>query len=293
MQHDLLTKGTISDLDFAYVNAYAYNPEYESWMSVPHLFHTNYHGSDDGHPEVFDGYYKDTLTPAIADTTIRKVTPYSNITDFLRNANPKYGARNSYTTFTHQPSREFEGKMLEIFKDEVLKLAKHNVSGLFPVMVWQPLYNSAFQHVSTANQNALGFTRDDAKNGPLHIFLLPFSWTNAEDDKIVEPVIKSIMSRGEALAKQMGVYHPWKYLNYAEGWQDVTAGYQGVNGDNLSWLRRVQKEYDPEGIYVKGGLAGGFFKFNDKEEGAGQKMVEDVKKVVQKMMPKKKNHDEL
>ena len=77
----------------------------------------------------------------------------------------------------------------------------------------------------------------------------------------IHSVIREFLGKGETLAKELGIYHPYKYVNYAEGFQDVVSGY---GEENVKGLQKVQRKYDPEGIYAKGGFAGGLFKLNDK-----------------------------
>ena len=76
------------------------------------------------------------------------------------------------------------------------------------------------------------------------------------------------MEKAEAEAKRRGLWHRFKYANYAEEGQDVWGGY----GDK-KWLVELQRRVDPEGVFAEGGLAGTGFKLgkkglgNVKEEG--------------------------
>jgi hypothetical protein len=103
--------------------------------------------------------------------------------------------------------------------------------------------------------NCLGLKASDA---PLLIysFTIRFSSTEAGgEDKFVEEAGKRIVDRSIAVAKEMGFYHPYTYLNYADVRQDVFAGY---GQENRQRLREVQEKWDPEGVFGKRLNPGGF-----------------------------------
>ena len=58
-----------------------------------------------------------------------------------------------------------------------------------------------------------------------------------------------------ALAKEMDMYHPYIYQNYANQSQDVFGGY---GKENKKRLLDVQGKYDPERLF--GRLQPGYFK---------------------------------
>lgn len=80
-------------------------------------------------------------------------------------------------------------------------------------------------------------------------------WVKAEDDTAVQDAFTNFMDRSVALAKDMGLHHPWIYQNYANISQDVFGGY---GEDNRQKLRDIQGKYDPERIFAK--LQPGYFK---------------------------------
>jgi hypothetical protein len=96
----------------------------------------------------------------------------------------------------------------------------------------------------------------------MNLLLTPWTWDNAEDDEFCFGVMKEIITKGETWAKELGVYHPYIYKNYAGIWQDVLGGY---GEESLDWLKKVQREYDPEGVFVKGNFGSGDFKLATKE----------------------------
>lgn len=73
-------------------------------------------------------------------------------------------------------------------------------------------------------------------------------WDNQEDDEIVHVAMGRFIDRSVALGKEMKLYHPFIYQNYAHGSQDVFAGYGEKNGKRL---REIREKYDPEGVFSK------------------------------------------
>jgi hypothetical protein len=80
-------------------------------------------------------------------------------------------------------------------------------------------------------------------------------WDRAEDDAIIQESFTKFMDRSVALAKDMGLHHPWIYQNYANISQDVFAGY---GAENRQRLKDIQGKYDPERMFAK--LQPGYFK---------------------------------
>ena len=66
---------------------------------------------------------------------------------------------------------------------------------------------------------------------------------------------KRFTDRATAMGKEKGVYHEYKYMNYASKNQDVFAGY-GV--ENRRRLREIQLKYDPKDVFHR--LQAGYFK---------------------------------
>lgn len=80
-------------------------------------------------------------------------------------------------------------------------------------------------------------------------------WNNAADDDAVNAAVNRFFDKTVALAKEKGLLHPWIYPNYANKGQDV---YAGFGEENRKKLKKIQKKYDPEGIFDK--LQPGYFK---------------------------------
>lgn len=61
----------------------------------------------------------------------------------------------------------------------------------------------------------------------------------AADDEAVRTISHNIFARCEALAKEHGMWHPFRYINYADKEVDAFAGY---GEEKREWLRKVKKE---------------------------------------------------
>jgi hypothetical protein len=87
------------------------------------------------------------------------------------------------------------------------------------------------------------------------VLTVTFAWKNIEDDHAVHTAEKNIVDRLTSTAKEMGLHHRYIYQNYANISQDVFAGY---GEENRKKLLKIQKKYDPEGVFSR--LQPGYFK---------------------------------
>lgn len=168
---------------------------------------------------------------------------------------------------TFSPSIELTTLLTTIFRDSVASVAQ--IDSILPCLVLQPLTARTISLMSKNGGNALGL---DSTTGPLVILSTSWKWKHAADDAANYAAHSNFIARAEAAAKKMGLWHRFKYANYAEESQDVWGGY---GEESLRRLKRVQSEVDPDGVFVRTGLAGGGFKLNEevvveKEKGRGR-----------------------
>ena len=178
----------------------------------------------------------------------------------IYDSNPPPGKRNLYVSFSYTPSRELDEKMTTLLYDTLIPKIK-NVSGIAPTVVMQPIF--ANQQRKKRGGNALNLAVEDDAAKAMNLVLLPWTWDNASDDELITATIKEAIEHGETWAKELGVYHPYIYANYAGPWQDIWRGY---GEENVRELKKLQRRYDPQGIFTRGGLCGGGFKLNGKDE---------------------------
>lgn len=82
-----------------------------------------------------------------------------------------------------------------------------------------------------------------------------WEWSSADDDDAVLAGIKAVLDQSVAAAKKKGLYHPFKYMNYAAADQGPI---QSFGAKNVEFLKRVRNVYDAEGVFTK--LVPGGFK---------------------------------
>jgi hypothetical protein len=102
--------------------------------------------------------------------------------------------------------------------------------------------------------NSLGFGPDETPEKDLIFLKIIFTFEDAAATEGFEEALKDLVGSIEALAKEEGVYHRYKYLNFAASFQDPLASY---GAEEVEMLRRVARKYDPAGVFqtqVPGGF---------------------------------------
>jgi hypothetical protein len=115
----------------------------------------------------------------------------------------------------------------------------------------QPIPPAISSKSAPQSGNVLGI---DPAEGALVLCLLSASWIDPADDDLINTVGKRLIEQVDTASKARGVYHPFKYLNYAAQWQDPIGGYGEAN---MKKLCAASKKYDPLRIFQKA-VPGGF-----------------------------------
>lgn len=113
------------------------------------------------------------------------------------------------------------------------------------VVVVQPFWNEGFKMA------ALGLEDEE---DDLIIVLLVNAWIQPRYDLEQVDIMKKTLEKALKRAKDMGVYHPYVYLNYAAEFQKPIRGY---GEKRRGWLKEVSAEYDPYQVFQKQ-VPGGF-----------------------------------
>ncbi|KAK6512290.1 hypothetical protein TWF481_001180 [Arthrobotrys musiformis] len=129
------------------------------------------------------------------------------------------------------------------------------IVGYTSSFIFYPL-TSTFVSQGTADgkKNSMGLEDTPAGQAgeTIMIISINLTWNLKSQDTLAAECVGKAFAKLRQLAEQKGIYHPFQYMNYANGTQDVLAGYGAVSGDRL---RQVKLEVDPTndfGTLVKG-----------------------------------------
>jgi hypothetical protein len=102
--------------------------------------------------------------------------------------------------------------------------------------------------------NSLGFKPDETPEKDLIFLQIIFTFEGPDAADGFEEGLKDLLKMVEDITKKEGVYHPYKYLNFAASFQDPLASY---GEKSLRTLKKVAHKYDPKGVFqthVPGGF---------------------------------------
>ncbi len=100
----------------------------------------------------------------------------------------------------------------------------------------------------------------EASDDPMVLCLLSVTWTRAQDDATINGVTQTLIEDIDRNTKAAGLFHRFKYLNYAASFQDPISSYGPVSKVQL---QAVSKEYDPKGFFQTS-VPGGFKLFGTR-----------------------------
>jgi FAD/FMN-containing dehydrogenase len=256
LNYKFTTESMDLDPEAAIINIFGYLQPYDAWWGIYSYRHTT-HANPLTWPQAFQPYER---LEGLPETTNIGIQPLSNITLEMAQSSP-VGDRNIYGTFTYRPSIALEQKLIDLFREEANSVK--NIPEFLPAAFQQPVSRNVVKKMRKRGGNALGIA-DSGEKGPLTVFTVSWKWKHASDDESSYAAYYSFIKKAEAMAKEMGAWHPYKYINYAEATQDVWAGH---GERTVKELRRMQRKVDPDGVFAKGGLGGGYFKLNGMPTG--------------------------
>jgi hypothetical protein len=102
-------------------------------------------------------------------------------------------------------------------------------------------------------ENAMGL-KDIVGDSDLILYAVAIPYLMKSQGSIVEEWAQAFAMKGKLLAKDMGVYCSWSFINYSEKWQDSISSY---SPEARRFLRDVSKKYDPHQIWQQQ-VPGGF-----------------------------------
>ena len=259
MSYEFTTKTLAQDPDAALISSYGYSKEYQMWFAVQLFRHTS-HASNTTFPAAFESW---NVLEGLPNMTAVSLKPLSQHTLEIAQSTPP-GLRQLYGTFTYRPSAALDNDLLDIFRAEADKISAEIQNHFLPAVIYQALSPTMLGHMNRRGGNALDIA-SEADKGPLIIFLVNWIWSDPTQDDLATESYYRTMKLLEDKARESGLWHPFKYVNYAEEFQDV---WEGLSDPAQKELKALQREVDPKGLFTKGGLGGGYFKLNSFGEGA-------------------------
>jgi hypothetical protein len=196
----------------------------------------------DPQPAIFKKLYDRSM---VAMTSI---TTYTNIA-MMNGIGTPAGGRTIWASFSFKNSAAF----MKIASELAMEKSSGGPTLSTPIsLIFQPLWRTsrAKSFVATGG-NALGL--EDTKED-LIIVLVIMGWSLPSDDQAVNAKMKDYLDAVAKKAKEMGVYSPYIYANYAAGFQDVMGGY---GEKSRAEMIATSKKYDPTQLFQKQ-VPGGF-----------------------------------
>ena len=258
--HKHLLEQDVEDLDAIILLLFVYNSEFNMPLVMALQVHSD-HPSTDTMPTVFGGLNNiSTLAPSQP-----QMLSYADTLQLGVDLGPPNGKRADNTLTLFYPSKEAVAEIAGLVKEYMEQIK--DVEGLYVNANLQPIYRNMFKQMSKRGGNSLPVGEGD---GPTWLFGIAANWDKAEDDNFMSGLMEKTVREVEAVAKKHNVFHPYKYFNYAARWQaeDVWSAYKDTD---LQRLRQLQREYDPDQVFVTGGLNDGSFKLNSKDSGTQRK----------------------
>ena len=79
------------------------------------------------------------------------------------------------------------------------------------------------------------------------MIFLEIRWHDPSRDALYTNIVDDFIARGTRKAKQMGILHPFIYMNYASEGQQVYSSYGKYSMDRF---RKVRDQYDPDRLFT-------------------------------------------
>ncbi|KAF4535233.1 FAD binding domain containing protein [Lasiodiplodia theobromae] len=230
-----------SDVDMGYEIYFRYNQTSDSFM----VDSAQRYAKPIKSPAVFQAINQ---IPALSRTTQIDTMP-----NVVGPGGEMGTVRHLFDTTSSLPSRALLSQAIQIFREEITAIK--TVAGLHPVLICYPIQTNAIAAMRQRGGNALGIDQDE----PLFVFLVSTGWSSAEEDADVFTMSANTIARIESAAKELGVAHPYRYINYARKGEaeEVFAGYGEAN---VQRLKEIQRAVDPDGVFTSHGLWTGFMK---------------------------------
>ncbi|KAK7752796.1 hypothetical protein SLS62_005348 [Diatrype stigma] len=153
---------------------------------------------------------------------------------------PSGAARYLYATTTFLPTEAMVRAAFDAWNKSLEGV--RDISGLMWSLSLEPLPPGIYQRGAAANVMGLA-----DRVGTRVVCLLVQAWEKQADDERVYAASKALIADVEKAARDLDVYDPFVYLNYAAHWQDPIASY----GDaSVQQLHELRARVDPKGVFT-------------------------------------------
>lgn len=222
--------------------------QYASWTGTTNIINAWEYTKPIANPPAFDGL-RSVSIHNLTDTM--RIT---NMTDLTAELVQAYGFRDSFHTLTFANDARILHKGIELHNTLIKEAKEAGASGKWSIVtMFQPFPTLFFEHGVRKGGNVLGLDRDIGGRN-LVLFQIDLSWQQETDDALFDSIGQGMIDELGAFAESIGGLNEYVYLPYAYKTQDPLATY---GRENLRKMRRVAREYDPQGVFqtrVPGGF---------------------------------------
>ncbi|KAL4738242.1 hypothetical protein BDV11DRAFT_206088 [Aspergillus similis] len=198
----------------------------------------------------------DTVLRVFTSSNIHEPQGYnsmrvSNLSDFARELSlfQPVGQYSIYATTTFRLSATILQQVHALWRSFTSTQPQSSAPDLLSVLTFQTL-----PPVIPSSQNSLGFPPNSHPEEDLVLVLVSNYWSDEADSAALRDGTRALIEEIDALAKSEGLDERFRYMNYADAWQDVVARY---GEESVRELWRVSRRYDPRGIFQER-VPGGF-----------------------------------
>lgn len=122
-----------------------------------------------------------------------------------------------------------------------------DVPGIRWSVTLKPLSKVFLQASASQGGNVLGFPTSPRGNA-LVLCDSSFTWKNENDTSVIRNAGLKLLHGIIAIAKQLGTYNAWIYVNHADFTQDPMSSY---GSGNHAFLQNISRKYDPTQVFQK------------------------------------------
>jgi hypothetical protein len=200
-------------------------------------------------PPIFNGLRS---LPTIINTC--RLTDLSDVANEVAVTTDSRGKRNMY--WTH--SFKYEIDLLKaVYKLWAKRSEQYADRFRFALSINHIPGNMRVKAEREGHPNVYGLGGDESV---LMNILFTCTWDDAADDDECTSLLRKWTYEAEAMERQQGRHHPFKYMNYSHAEQDVISGF---GEENKAFLHEVAAKYDPTGVFQN--LQPGAFKLGTFE----------------------------